>query len=201
MDDRQLAELLRAAAPEQVPAARFDHADVVASSRRAAARRARVLLGSAAASVVVVLAAAVAVLGGAQGGQEGTASSAQEGQAAAAAQESCGPADPQVYGALAQVLPDLAVQEPFPLAIPCPAGVTGAGVLVAGGTLEVTVTPPGTTAPPRGTGLAARGPSASAETADRRTLTLQSVPGVTGGPPPYESELGVLAEELAAALG
>jgi hypothetical protein len=208
--DEALTELLRTAAPTRLPPAGFDHGSVLAASRRAGVRRQRLLAGGAAA-VVVLLAGggALAVLGGP--GEQSTAASAAAGQqedpaprrsAPGAASQprgagTCGPTDRTVYAALQRVFPELAAQPPFPLARACPAGTTGAGVLLSAdgvvGRVEVLVGPAAVTATDGATG--------TATTADGRTLTVVSVPA--GGSPagPYADRLDDVARRVAAALG
>lgn len=245
MDDRELGDLLRRAVPQQLPAARFDHAKVLAAAERARTRRGAMLLGGVVAALVLVAGGGVvvAVNRGVSGGGDTVAASAgasrpgepragepSAGEPSAGAQSVpggaqvrpfdalpedpqpsgvlppalqppppsvgvCGPVDRSVYAALVQVFPELSAQQPFPLAQDCPAGTTGAGVLLTDrgvvGRVEVLVGPAEVPSADR-TGVA--------RSADGRTVTVVSVPaaGATAGP--YAAGLNEVAAQVAAAL-
>ncbi len=245
MDDRELGDLLRRAVPQQLPAARFDHAKVLAAAERARTRRGAMLLGGVVAALVLVAGGGVVAVvnRGVSGGGDTVAASAgasrpgeprtgepSAGEPSAGAQSVpggaqvrpfdalpedpqpsgvlpsalqppppsvgvCGPVDRSVYAALVQVFPELSAQQPFPLAQDCPAGTTGAGVLLTDrgvvGRLEVLVGPAEVPSVDR-TGVA--------RSADGRTVTVVSVPaaGATAGP--YAAGLNEVAAQVAAAL-
>jgi len=245
VDDRELGDLLRRAVPQQLPAARFDHAKVLAAAERARTRRGAMLLGGVVAALVLVAGGGVVAVvnRGVSGGGDTVAASAgasrpgeprtgepSAGEPSAGAQSVpggaqvrpfdalpedpqpsgvlpsalqppppsvgvCGPVDRSVYAALVQVFPELSAQQPFPLAQDCPAGTTGAGVLLTDrgvvGRLEVLVGPAEVPSVDR-TGVA--------RSADGRTVTVVSVPaaGATAGP--YAAGLNEVAAQVAAAL-
>ena len=245
MDDRELGDLLRRAVPQQLPAARFDHAKVLAAAERARTRRGAMLLGGVVAALVLVAGGGVVAVvnRGVSGGGDTVAASAgasrpgepragepSAGEPSAGAQSVpggaqvrpfdalpedpqpsgvlppalqppppsvgvCGPVDRSVYAALVQVFPELSAQQPFPLAQDCPAGTTGAGVLLTDrgvvGRVEVLVGPAEVPSVDR-TGVA--------RSADGRTVTVVSVPaaGATAGP--YAAGLNEVAARVAAAL-
>lgn len=109
----------------------------------------------------------------------------------------CGPIDGTVYAALQRVFPELAAQPPVALARACPAGTTGAGVLLRAdgvvGRLEVLVGPAAVTAIDGATG--------TAPTADGRVLTVLSVPAGGSAAGPCADRLDDVARRVAAALG
>jgi len=245
VDDRELGDLLRRAVPQQLPAARFDHAKVLAAAERARTRRGAMLLGGVVAALVLVAGGGVVAVvnRGVSGGGDTVAASAgasrpgepragepSAGEPSAGAQSVpggaqvrpfdalpedpqpsgvlppalqppppsvgvCGPVDRSVYAALVQVFPELSARQPFPLAQDCPAGTTGAGVLLTDrgvvGRLEVLVGPAEVPSVDR-TGVA--------RSADGRTVTVVSVPaaGATAGP--YAAGLNEVAARVAAAL-
>lgn len=100
MDERQLAEMFRAAADGGPPAS-FEHADVVQSSRRATARRRRAIAGGTAITVAVL--AGSMVVGG--GFLRDTGGASREATAGGAGGTSSGP---QVLGDQQSGVPGLA---------------------------------------------------------------------------------------------
>lgn len=114
----RIVDLLRSAAPAQLPPAGFDHASVLAASRRAGARRQRLVAGGVAAAVVLLAGgAAVAMLGPGQG-SDATASSAAAGEAAATTDPS-GSGSSAAAGIVPEVRPpDQLPEDPPPPATP-----------------------------------------------------------------------------------
>ena len=220
--EQELADLLRRAAPPQLPPAGFDHASVLAAAGRAGARRRRAVLGGVAALAVLLGGgAAVAGLRSAPG-SDATASSAAAGGGATTASRAaagsggvaspprppglspqlqgvppCGPVDRTVYDALVMVFPELTAQQPVAVSVDCPAGTTGVGVQLSAdgvaGRVEVLVGPAAVT----GT----RGATGTATTADGRTVTV--VPVAADGAPagPSTGALDDVAHRVAVALG
>lgn len=215
MDEREALDRLRAAVPEEMPPATFDHGSVVRASRAAQRRRRQVVTGALTAVLVVGgLGGAVAALRGLPGGTSESSSSAgaeaasgRSGQltspAAAgpllqAPDESlpdCGAAPGALVSAVVRALPATAGRGPYPLTRSCPAGTTGAEFRVGDGPtaerLEVLL---GRAA------VAPAEPSGSARTADGRVVTVIDLPAPDGTRGPYAARVDELAAKIAAAL-
>lgn len=220
--EQELADLLRHAAPQQLPLATFDHASVLAASRRVGRRRQRLVAGGVTAVGVLLASGAVAVLGrgpvqetvassgGTASSSAATAHVPAEGVAPPSAQPvptpgatgmgpqlqgsgPCGPADRTVHAALVGVFPEVAAQQPFAVDQQCAPGTTGVGVVLAVvGRVEVLVGP--AAAP-------SSGPTGTASTADGRTVTVVPVPAA-GSPTGLDAAtLDEVARRVAAALG
>lgn len=202
MDEQRLGQAFRDAV-EELPPASFGPDDVVAASRRATARRRSMLAGSTLLGVAVL---AGGLVGGGQGlptaGNTAPAPSSREadpGTLSTLDAARCGPIDAELVTDLTALLANRGRVASGPASeVPerCPAGSRAAAVPVTGGVLYVLLVEPEPAEIARPDG----GRVYSVTLEDGRKLTVISMPGAPGQPPPLADEIPDLARELAAAL-
>lgn len=217
MDEREALDRLRAAVPDEMPPASFDHGSVVRASRAAQRRRRQVVTGALTAVLVVgglggAVAALRALPGGSSDSSSGSGAVAASGRANAMTDSAptgaapfgqgpnngipgCGSATEALVSAVVQVLPAVSGRGPYRLTRPCPPGTTGAAFRVGDGPtsarLEVLLGP---------AVVASAEPSGSARTTDGRVVTVIDTPAPDGSRGPYAARVDELAAKVAAAL-